>query len=85
MGCPDTDDDGVIDPEDLCPNEEGPASSKGCPAEKVAVQITADFKNILFDFGKTTIRRESMDIIVNAVKTMNEQIPTPVFMLMLYG
>jgi outer membrane protein OmpA-like peptidoglycan-associated protein len=79
MGCPDTDGDGVIDPEDLCPNEAGPASSKGCPAEKVAVQITAEFKNILFDFGKATIRPESMNIIVNATKTMNEQIPNSGF------
>ena len=80
-GCPvpDTDSDGVIDPEDLCPNEAGPTSSKGCPAEKIAVQITADFKNILFDFGKATIRQESMDIIVNATKTMNEQIPNSGF------
>jgi len=78
-GCPDTDSDGIVDPEDLCPNEAGPASSKGCPAEKVAVQITAEFKNILFDFGKATIRPESMNIIVNATKTMNEEIPNSSF------
>lgn len=75
-GCPvpDTDGDGVNDDEDLCPNDPGPASSKGCPVEKIVVQITADFKNILFDFGKSTIRHESDSILTRAAKTMNEQI-----------
>lgn len=75
-GCPvpDTDKDGVADDEDLCPNEPGPASSKGCPVEKVVVQITADFKNILFDYGKATIRQESDGILSKAAKTMIDQI-----------
>ncbi|MES1249061.1 MAG: OmpA family protein, partial [Chitinophaga rupis] len=81
QGCPvpDTDGDGVNDEEDLCPNQPGPASSRGCPVEQVAVQITAEFKNILFDFGKSTIRPESMDIIEHAAKVMNEQIPNSNF------
>jgi outer membrane protein OmpA-like peptidoglycan-associated protein len=81
QGCPvpDTDGDGVNDEEDLCPNQPGPASSRGCPVEQVAVQITAEFRNILFDFGKSTIRPESMDIIEHAAKTMNEQIPNSNF------
>jgi len=33
----------------------------------------------LFDFGKATIRPESMNIIVNATKTMNEEIPNSSF------
>lgn len=80
-GCPqvDTDGDGIFDDKDACPAEAGPASSKGCPPEKVAVQITADFKNILFDFGKATIRPESMSIITNAAKVMNEEIPNSTF------
>ncbi|AEV96407.1 hypothetical protein A4D02_19820 [Niastella koreensis] len=75
-GCPvpDTDSDGVADDEDLCPNDPGPVSSKGCPVEKVVVQITADFKNILFDYGKATIRNESDPILSKAAKTMIEQI-----------
>jgi outer membrane protein OmpA-like peptidoglycan-associated protein len=75
-GCPvpDTDKDGVPDDEDLCPNEAGPVASKGCPVEKVVVQITADFKNILFDYGKATIRGESGSILSKAAETMNKQI-----------
>lgn len=80
-GCPipDTDGDGVNDEEDLCPNQPGPASTKGCPVEKIVLQISAEFKNILFDFGKTTVRSESVDIIIRAAKTMNEQIPNSNF------
>lgn len=76
-GCPvpDTDGDGINDEMDLCPTVAGPASSKGCPVEQVAVEITAEFKNILFDFGKATIRPESISIIEKAAQTMNEQIP----------
>ena len=75
-GCPvpDTDKDGIPDDVDLCPNDPGPASSKGCPVEKVVVQITADFKNIEFDFGKATIRHESDTILAKAARTMMEQI-----------
>jgi outer membrane protein OmpA-like peptidoglycan-associated protein len=81
FGCPvpDRDKDGIPDDEDLCPDDPGPASSKGCPVEKIVLQITADFKNILFDFGKSTIRPESMEILVNAAKTMNQQIPNSSF------
>ncbi|MDP4247524.1 MAG: OmpA family protein, partial [Bacteroidota bacterium] len=75
-GCPipDTDGDGIPDDQDLCPNDPGPASTKGCPVEKVVVQITAEFKNILFDYAKATIKPQSQEILVRAAKVMNEQI-----------
>ena len=81
QGCPipDTDGDGVNDDEDLCPNEAGPASTKGCPIEKVVLNITAQFKNINFDYGKSTIRHESDGILTNAAKVMNEGIPNSNF------
>lgn len=76
-GCPvpDKDGDGVNDDMDLCPDKAGPASSKGCPVEQVVVQITADFKNILFDNGKATIRPESDSVLSRTAKVMVEQIP----------
>ena len=76
-GCPipDTDGDGVNDELDLCPDKAGPASSKGCPVEQVVVQITADFKNILFDNNKSTIRHESDSVLTRTAKVMVEQIP----------
>ena len=81
QGCPipDTDGDGINDEEDLCPNEAGPASTKGCPIEKVVLNITAQFKNINFDYGKATIRHESDSILTNAAKVMNEGIPNSNF------
>jgi outer membrane protein OmpA-like peptidoglycan-associated protein len=81
MGCPvpDTDGDGIPDDQDLCPNERGPASSRGCPVEKIVIQITADFKNILFDYGKSTIRPQSDTILAHAAKVMAEQIPNSNF------
>ena len=30
-GCPDDDNDGVINKNDKCPNEAGPLANKGCP------------------------------------------------------
>lgn len=81
QGCPapDRDGDGIPDDEDLCPDQPGPASTHGCPIEKVVVQITADFKNILFDFGKATIRHESDTILRHAARVMNDQIPNSNF------
>ncbi|HTI92542.1 MAG TPA: DUF5723 family protein [Puia sp.] len=81
QGCPipDTDGDGIPDDKDLCPNEPGPASTRGCPIQKVVLQITASFKNILFDYGKSTIRPESDTILTNAAKVMNEQLPNSTF------
>ena len=81
QGCPvpDRDQDGIPDDEDLCPDEAGPASSKGCPIEKVVLHITAEFKNVLFDYGKATIRHESDTILHHAAAVMNEQIPNSNF------
>ena len=30
-GCPDSDGDGIADPDDKCPNEAGPSDNSGCP------------------------------------------------------
>jgi outer membrane protein OmpA-like peptidoglycan-associated protein len=81
QGCPipDTDGDGINDEEDLCPTIPGPASTHGCPVEVVVVRIKAEFKNLLFNFGKSTLRPESEKIIAHAVKVMNEEIPNSSF------
>jgi outer membrane protein OmpA-like peptidoglycan-associated protein len=81
QGCPvpDSDGDGIPDDVDACPNQPGPASTHGCPLEKIVVAITADFKNILFNFGKSSIRPESEEIIARAANIMNSQIPNSSF------
>jgi outer membrane protein OmpA-like peptidoglycan-associated protein len=54
VGCPlDSDGDGVIDCEDKCPTEKGPASNNGCP-DWVEIQISA----LHFDFDKSELRPE---------------------------
>ena len=81
QGCPvpDTDGDGVNDEEDLCPKIPGPASNRGCPLGQAALQLTADFRNILFNYNKATIRPESAYIIARAARMINEQIPSANF------
>ena len=54
VGCPlDSDGDGVIDCEDKCPTEKGPASNNGCP-DWAEVEVSA----LLFDFDKSDLRAE---------------------------
>ncbi len=54
VGCPlDSDGDGVIDCEDKCPTEKGPASNNGCP-DWVELQISS----LHFDFDKSELRPE---------------------------
>jgi outer membrane protein OmpA-like peptidoglycan-associated protein len=78
-GCPDKDGDGVADIDDKCPDEAGPVSTKGCPEEKVINELNFNFKNILFDLGKATIRPESNSILDNAAKVMLEELPNAQF------
>jgi outer membrane protein OmpA-like peptidoglycan-associated protein len=76
-GCPwpDTDGDGVLDKDDKCPTEAGPASNNGCPeivpvaAEK---QITDFAKTILFDFNKSSIRRDSYTKLLDIIAILKE-------------
>lgn len=81
QGCPipDTDGDGINDEQDLCPTQPGPASTHGCPIEVIVVKIRADFKNLLFVFGKATLIPASKPIIARAAKVMNEQLPNSSF------
>ena len=67
-GCPwpDTDGDGVLDNVDKCPTVAGPASNNGCPvAPTVEVMATLNeyARTILFDTGKATFHKESIDIL----------------------
>ncbi|MBN2635301.1 MAG: OmpA family protein [Prolixibacteraceae bacterium] len=53
-GCPlDSDGDGVIDCEDDCPTEAGPASNKGCPDWE-----ELNLSTIYFDFDKAELKPE---------------------------
>ena len=75
-GCPwpDTDKDGILDKDDKCPNEYGLAKYDGCPKPKTetATGVQTELKDILFNFGKATLRPEStakLDAAANLIKT----------------
>lgn len=74
----DADLDGVIDLNDKCVTEAGPAENGGCPKKvavvdrkKSATDIELALKNILFDLNKSTIRQESyskLDLAADLIK-----------------
>jgi len=67
-GCPlDSDNDGVIDCEDRCPTEPGPADNDGCPAE-----VELDIPAVYFDFDKAELRPEAIQELDELVETLSE-------------
>lgn len=66
-GCPlDSDGDGVIDCQDKCPTEAGPASNNGCPDWAELVIPT-----IYFDFDKAVLKDEGKAELDKLVETLN--------------
>ncbi len=67
VGCPlDSDGDGVIDCEDKCPTEKGPASNNGCP-DWAEIEVSA----LLFDFDKSDLRDEGKAVLDNLASQLN--------------
>lgn len=74
-GCPwpDTDGDGVLDKDDKCPNEAGTVANNGCPEVKPTVEVMKQLneyaRTILFDTGKATFKKESLQTLesMNAI------------------
>ena len=70
-GCPwkDTDGDGVLDKDDKCPNEKGTVANFGCPEVKPTVEIMKQLndyaRTILFDTGKATFKKESLQTLAS--------------------
>lgn len=81
-GCPwpDSDGDGVLDKDDQCPDVAGTAANNGCPEVTVEVinELNEYSKTILFDLGKSSIRKESYDALDSISEIMNEY-PQTVF------
>ena len=76
QGCPwpDRDGDGVLDKDDQCPDVAGTVANHGCPEVSVEVikKLNEFSKTILFDLGKSTIRKESYAVLQNIVDIMKE-------------
>ncbi|MBW2960205.1 OmpA family protein [Mesonia aestuariivivens] len=81
-GCPwpDRDGDGVLDKDDQCPDVAGTAANNGCPEVTVEVinELNEYSKTILFDLGKSSIRKDSYDALDSIAEIMNEY-PQTVF------
>lgn len=75
-GCPekDTDGDGVIDKEDRCPQTKGLKDNFGCPQlkEEVKEAVKAVFENLVFDTGKSTIKKSSDDELEQLAKILKD-------------
>ena len=76
-GCPwpDTDNDGILDKDDACPTVYGLPEYNGCPKPKkvVAEDLETNFKAVLFDFNKATIRPESANALNTAADIIKKE------------
>ena len=81
-GCPwpDTDGDSVLDKDDNCPNIAGTVANNGCPEVTEEIQKTLNnyAKTILFDLGKSSIKKESNQVLGDIINILNEY-PTAKF------
>ncbi|TCK67934.1 thrombospondin type 3 repeat-containing protein [Winogradskyella wandonensis] len=75
-GCPyqDKDGDGVLDKDDDCPDVVGTVANKGCPEVTKEVQDTLNeyAKTILFDTGKSSIKKESEQVLADIIAILNK-------------
>ncbi|GAA3621102.1 DUF5723 family protein [Flavivirga jejuensis] len=83
-GCPwpDTDGDGVLDKDDTCVDVVGTVANNGCPEPEVTVEVQKTLnkyaKTILFYSGKSSIKKESNEVLKEIIKILNEY-PTAKF------
>ena len=75
-GCPwpDGDGDGVLDKDDNCPDVAGTVANDGCPEISVEIinELNVQFKSVLFDNAKASIRTESYATLDNVANIMKE-------------
>ncbi len=75
-GCPykDRDGDGVLDKDDQCPDVPGTVANNGCPEVSIEVinQLNEYSKTILFDYDKSSIRKESYSALQSIADIMKE-------------
>lgn len=77
-GCPwkDTDGDGVLDKDDKCIYDAGTVPNLGCPEGEVTEEVQKvlnDYaKVLLFSYGKSTIKPESTETLMEIVEILKE-------------
>ena len=68
-GCPDSDGDGIRDIDDACPTVKGIEKFQGCPELKDV--LNSAMKGVFFETGSSKIKSESLPILNQLVKVMN--------------
>ena len=65
-GCPDSDGDGISDPNDKCPNEAGPADNAGCPNPTAeAIEKLNELGAVVqFEFNKSNLRDDAVELLL---------------------
>ena len=68
----DTDGDGVLDIDDACPEKVGTAANNGCPkvTEETQAPLNDYAKVVLFESGKSTIRKESSSALTEILNIL---------------
>lgn len=74
---PDTDSDGILDKNDNCPNQAGPASNNGCPEP---AKINFSTQTILFEFNSAVLKTNSYAVL-DEVSRIMKQFPEQQFNL----
>ena len=66
-GCPDSDNDGIEDKLDPCPNTPGPTDNRGCPVveKKDREKLELAVKAVKFETGKAVLKAESSKILTD--------------------
>lgn len=81
-GCPwpDADGDGVLDKDDKCPQVAGTVANNGCPEVKQddVQQLNEYSKTILFDTGRSSIKKESLATL-DAIAEIMKKYPNATF------
>lgn len=67
----DSDNDGIADSKDNCPNKAGTAGNNGCP-ELVAAEPSFNYKNILFEFNSSVLKTSSYPILDDIAREMKK-------------
>ena len=73
-GCPDSDGDGISDPNDKCPNEAGPADNAGCPNPTAeAIEKLNELGAVVqFEFNKSNLRDEAVELLLSVYNIMSK-------------
>ena len=73
-GCPDSDGDGIADPNDKCPTEAGPADNAGCPNPTAeAIEMLNELGAVVqFELNKSNLRDDAIELLLSVYEIMSK-------------